>query len=293
MGGGTWCNTAYVSHSTTSRGYATMDDFYKATTQDLYKSKTLEAELNPYNVMRECRDSNEHPNTIPVILALDVTGSMGSAANAVAKQLGDIMSKLYDSVTDIEFCVMAIGDLAYDKFPIQMSQFESDIRIAENLEKVYFERGGGGNDYESYTSAWYMGLKHTDLDCWKRGKRGIIITMGDEKLNPYLPSEQLNKKVGDTNQNQYIETSELYQEVIKKFDVYHISIDDPNTSYAGTKTFVDKSWEDVLGEHYYVSTNQKLTNTIVDIINKAINNTNNEFIASQVNVDESGFITWD
>lgn len=82
---------------------------------------------------------------------------------------------------------MGIGDLSYDRFPIQASQFESDIRIAEQLEKVYFEFGGGGNFYESYTAAWYFGARHTKLDCWNRGKKGIIITIGDERLNPYLP----------------------------------------------------------------------------------------------------------
>lgn len=53
--------------------------------------------LDPKNVIRECCDTEEHPNTIPVILALDVTGSMGQAAVEVAKKLNVIMTKLnYD-----------------------------------------------------------------------------------------------------------------------------------------------------------------------------------------------------
>lgn len=34
-----------------------------------------------------------------------------------------------------------------------MSQFESDVRIAEVLDKIYMEHGGRGNAYESYTAA--------------------------------------------------------------------------------------------------------------------------------------------
>ena len=45
-----------------------------------------------------------------------------------------------------------------------MSQFESDMRIAEALDKIYMEHRGGGNAYESYTAAWRMGLNRTSLD---------------------------------------------------------------------------------------------------------------------------------
>lgn len=171
MGSGTWNTMAYTSYSK-SVGRSVLDDgtlHANYTAQDLFKSKRIQPELNPYKVVRQCCDSDEHPNTVPVILALDVTGSMGSAAAEVAKKLNEVMTKLYENVTDVEFLVMGIGDLAYDDAPIQASQFESDIRIAEQLDKIYFEGGGGGNGFESYTAAWYFGLRHTNLDCWKRG----------------------------------------------------------------------------------------------------------------------------
>ena len=142
MGGGSWTTCSYVTHSTTTRGFASMDAFNNASTQELYRSKKLDKMLDPKNVIRECCDSEEHPNTKPVILGLDVTGSMGSAAEAVAKQLNDIMTSAYEKVKDVEFMTMAIGDLSYDIAPLQVSQFESDIRIAEQLEKVYFEGHG-------------------------------------------------------------------------------------------------------------------------------------------------------
>ena len=186
MGSGSWTTTSFVNYAT-SRGYetdtrGTITSNYS--NQEMFKAKNIDASLDPKGVIRECCDSKEHPNTFPVILALDVTGSMGQAAVEISKRLNNIMTKLYEQVEDIEFMVMGIGDLSYDSCPIQASQFESDIRIAEQLEKVYFEFGGGGNSYESYTAAWYFGARHTKLDCWNRGKKGIIITIGDERLNP-------------------------------------------------------------------------------------------------------------
>lgn len=292
MGGGSWTTSSFVDYSIrtfkTVKADGNLDDAYGV--QDLFKAYGLQKELNPYLVIRECCDTDEHPNTIPVILALDVTGSMGSAAAEVAKKLNEVMTELYKRVADVEFMIMGIGDLAYDRAPIQASQFESDVRIAEQLDKIYFEGGGGGNSYESYTAAWYFGLDHTDLDCWNRGKKGIIITMGDEPLNPYLPYEQLNKVTGDSNQMN-IETSRLYLETLKSFDIYHIAVDDPHTSYEYYKDDIKSSFGRYLDEnHLFVANLDNIAKTIVDIVCKSQNDNNDK--VSDVIVTNSGEISW-
>jgi hypothetical protein len=269
MGGGTWSATSFRTYS---KGLGrSVDTTGFATTQNSYSARCLDKMLDPKNVIRECCDSEEHPNTVPVILALDVTGSMGSACEKTVASLNVIMTNLYKKYTDIEFLIMGIGDLAYDDAPIQASQFESDIRIAEQLDKMYLEKGGGGNRYESYTSAWYFGLNHTKLDCWKRGKKGVIITMGDEQLNPYLPYYSLSNVTGDSLQSN-VETDSLYKEVIDKFDVFHISIDDTASSFRRNNSGgdVDESWKKVLGQNYIVSTIDGLPSKIEDCISSAI-----------------------
>lgn len=270
MGGGSWTSASYDAYTKGTRG---MDSVTYAasnlSTQEVYKARTLDKELNPKNVMRECCDTEEHPHTLPVILALDVTGSMGMAATEVAKKLGVIMGDLYDDkdIPDVEFCVMAIGDLYCDWAPIQISQFESDIRIAEQLDKVWFEGGGGGNKWESYTAAWYMGVNHCKLDCWKRGKHGIIITLGDEQLNPYLQAPMLAKYVGDENQED-IETGNLYKEASEKYEIHHISVNDRHSSYFrnNRENRVDNSWKGLLGQNYHVCTIDELAATIAEIV---------------------------
>lgn len=272
MGSGSWSSSDYTRYSAVVKGRSVTADgllhsSYSA--QDLFTSKKIQTELNPYNVVRECCDSEEHPNTIPVILALDVTGSMGSAAAEVAKKLNVVMTELYKKVEDVEFMVMGIGDLAYDDAPIQMSQFEADVRIAEQLDKVYFEGGGGGNSFESYTAAWYMGLRHTKLDCWNRGKKGIIITMGDEPLNPYLPRKQLSVVTGDSLQGD-VETADLYKAASDKFDIYHLAVNDGATSYRYYVDDIQSTFGKYLdNEHLTTVSLNNIANTIVEIVCKA------------------------
>ena len=256
----------------------------------MFKARTIDPALNPKNVIRECCDSAEHPNTLPVILALDVTGSMGDAAVEVAKKLNIIMTKLYEKISDVEFMVMGIGDLAYDDCPIQASQFESDIRIAEQLDKIYFEFGGGGNSFESYTAAWYFGSHHTKLDCLNRGKKGIIITMGDEQLNPYLPLKGrrsgLIEVTGDDLQSD-VETKDLYDEASQKFNIYHLDV---SHGYRWDEDEIEKSYKKYLDDiHFRKVTMDSIANEIVDII---INEAENNITDTVVTPSNSEGITW-
>lgn len=266
MGGGAWTTTAYTNYVSSSRGINDVSTINTSNFTQFYTARAIDPALDPKGVkVRECRDSEEHPNTIPIILALDVTGSMGSACAAVARQLDKIITGLYEDVKDVEFMVMGIGDFAYDNAPLQVSQFESDVRICDQLGKIWFEGHGGGNMFESYTAAWYFALNHTDLDCWERDKKGIIITMGDEPLNPYLPGRAFNKVFGYSSQD--IDTVELYNQVIEKYDIYHIIITDPESSGLRYLERDKYTWGKLLdGQHLFAKNSNELPEIIHDIV---------------------------
>jgi hypothetical protein len=78
MGSGIWTSAAFADYSISrGREYDTKTSYVTGQT---YDAKRLDESLDPKRfTIRECVNSEEHPNTIPVILALDVTGSMGSA----------------------------------------------------------------------------------------------------------------------------------------------------------------------------------------------------------------------
>ena len=90
MGYGGWDKDDFVTYSCSagrSVNKAT-GAVYNTNLQDFYKQHSLHPELKPYKKVRECCDSDDHPATIPVILALDVTGSMGAACVKTAQKLG-------------------------------------------------------------------------------------------------------------------------------------------------------------------------------------------------------------
>ena len=266
MGGGYWRREDFARYSAGMgrkvRADGHIDTSGMRGAQDMYRARGLSPELDPYKVTRECCDNEEHPETVPVILALDVTGSMGGALLKTASSLNVIMQDVLGKYKDVEFMIMGIGDLSYDRAPIQISQFESDIRIAEPLDKIWFERGGGGNAFESYTAAWYMGLYHTRLDCWKRGKKGVLITLGDEPLNPYLPGRRLEQLTGDTLQGD-VETRELYKMASEKFEIFHVAIDDPEDCYFRYAGEIRHSFGKLLKKRLCISTLNALPQTIL------------------------------
>lgn len=291
MGSGSFSHSSMRAYSSSlGRSY---DENTGRVAGQTYVARRIDPSLDPRGFkVRECCNNEEHPNTIPIILALDVTGSMGKACAETAAALGTIIVNLYKNHKDIEICVMGIGDLAYDNSPIQMSQFESDIRIAESLDKIYMEHGGGGNQYESYTAAWYMGLKRTKLDCYdKQGRKGIIITMGDEPLNPYLPVMELNAAITGTEQSD-INTEALYMRAFEKFDIFHIAVDDPGNCYWNYAKDIRESFGKILGPRLKVATIQQLAGTIEACINESVSQNQGSQEQSVVSRQGEGFIRW-
>ena len=273
MGGGSWSSSSFSSYTKrTKKVEVKSDGTYDSSYQDIFRATRMDKALSPYNVTRECCDSDEHPRTIPVIFELDVTGSMGSSAEHVATRLNKIMTKLYDKIKDVEFMFIAVGDFAYDRYPLQVSQFESDIRIAEQVDKIFFEKGGGTNEYESYSAGWYFGLKHCKLDCWKRGKRAIFISLGDERFNPYIPLSGNKTSVADVlgdNLQGDIDSVEIYKEAVKKFDIYHIDV--LHRQYHDDD--IKDSWLKVLDEQHFKECEiDEISDYVVEIITNAANN---------------------
>lgn len=263
MGYDRWSPSDWDSYATTVKGKSTHAIFTKHEMAD---------DLNPRNIeFRESRDSDANPNSTPIIVALDVTGSMGEIAGIMAREkLGLLVEEILARrpVPDPHFMFMGVGDAEMgDSAPLQVTQFEADIKIAEQLKNIYLEGGGGGNDHESYSLPWYFAAYRTRADAVEKGRRkGLLFTLGDEECPDVLPRESLLQVLGENVQAD-IKTVDLLKKVQEKYDVFHIIVE--QGSYASRhKDAVLKSWTKVLGQQNVIrlSDYNKLAEVVVSAI---------------------------
>ena len=247
----------YTSYSLESRSSRAQQLNYSTATVDtIFEQQKLHSahkDMLPKNVtFREARDSEAHPNVVPIVIGLDVTGSMGMIPeNLVREGLPKLVSSIIEAgIPDPALLFVAVGDHECDSFPLQVAQFESgDAELDMWLTRTYIERGGGGNAGESYGLVWYFAANHTKTDAFQnRGKKGYIITVGDEPILKNYPKSALNKLMGDSlNMEKIFYTrEELLEQAQKMYNVFHISIEH------GFRT-VSKDWKELLGPHLIVT----------------------------------------
>jgi len=261
MGSGSFDASAYRSFSASTAS---------KTTDEIYSSRSIHKNLDPKGVkIRESRDSADNPQSTPVIVAIDVTGSMGIIADVLAREgLGTLFNEILDRkpITDPHLMFMAVGDANCDSAPLQVSQFEADNRIVEQLTQIYIEHGGGGNSFESYNFPWYFAANHTEHDSLiKRGKRGYLFTVGDEESPKALTKEQIKEFTGDTVERD-ISTEEMLIEAQRLYDVFHIVIEEGDHARRNLDRVLS-SWTPLLGQHVIrLKDYKKLSETIVSTI---------------------------
>ncbi|GAA5076796.1 hypothetical protein [Nocardia iowensis] len=251
MGYGNWDDTAYRAAKTfrASRG---LDDFgYTAEMRGVpYADWQAHPTLDPLGVAaRECRDSAEHGNSLPIAVLFDVTGSMGRVPRIMQSKLGKLHGLLRRKgyADDPQILFGAIGDADCDRVPLQVGQFESDNRMDDQLRAILLEGGGGGQKSESYELAGYFMATHIVTDAWeKRHKKGYLFLIGDELNKPKLASRHIRSVIGDGVRRD-ISVESIYRELAERWHVYYIL---PNQSSYYHDPEIADHWRGLLGQHF-------------------------------------------
>lgn len=244
MGSGRWSTDVYTAaenyRATTGRSAFAYSDSGARTVHDA---------LNPKKVgLRESRDSAEHPQSTPIAVLFDVTGSMRGVPRTLQAKLPQLLGLLQRKgyATDPQIMFGAVGDATCDKVPLQIGQFESDNRMDEDLARIVLEGGGGGQRTESYELAMYFMARHTVLDSMvKRGRRGYLFLIGDEMPYPQVKPKEVRRIVGD-ELAEPIAVEAIVAELRRTFDVYYIL--PSGAAYAGDARML-AYWRGLFGQN--------------------------------------------
>ncbi|MCO6455745.1 MAG: VWA domain-containing protein [Pirellulaceae bacterium] len=240
MGYGRYSHDAHVA-LTTGRGGAAADE--------LFQQRGCHELMDPYGVqMRESRDSEDHPESLGIVFALDVSGSMGEIPEKLAtRTLPDFMQAMLDAgIEHPQVLFMGIGNAAGDAAPLQIGQFESTEKLMDQWLTWLFLEGGGGGGNESYELAMYFAARHTEMDCLrKRHRRGYLFITGDEPPNPVVSRSQVQRLIGDELNND-IPIGDIIEETQRSFELFYL-IPDPERGQQ-----VGRDWRDLLGERVIV-----------------------------------------
>lgn len=248
MGNSTWSGDAWRNISSNNQQKSTNQIF----TQNAKKS--VATEMDPKGIVfRESRDSILHPETLAIAIFLDETGSMGEIPEDIVKhRLGSLMETLIKhGLPDAQVMFCGIGDEKCDRYPLQVSQFESGTdELNKWLGSLYLEGNGGGNGGESYLLSWYFAARHTSIDCFeKRGQKGILFTIGDEPNHNSLSGRKVSELMGLAEPIADMSADELLAEVQKTYNVFHIHL---NHGSYGSNDTVANGWKSKLGERVIV-----------------------------------------
>lgn len=226
MGGGTWTVQSYdrVTKGKIDTGTTFAYTSYAKTHGVREAHEDLRIIKDGKILTRESRDSDEHPESTPIVIGFDVTGSMGENPAILQKALKGLFGMLVRKgvVSDPQVAIGAYGDTVYDNVPVQFSQFESDNRIDDNLDNVYVERGGGGNSGEMSTAlVWYV-AHHVATDAWeKRGKKGYLFLVGDESALP-VSADAASRFLMAQGE---ITPEDAFNDAMEKWEVYFLLVD--------------------------------------------------------------------
>jgi hypothetical protein len=215
--------------------------------QEIFKQTSCHALMNPHGLkVRESRDSATHPESLGIFFALDVTGSMGSIPEMLArKELPTFMKTLLDcGVRDPQVLFLAVGDATCDKAPLQIGQFESAAKEMDQWLTWSFLEGGGGSQLtESYELAMYTAARHTAMDCFeKRKHRGYFVMTGDENPYPAVSKRQVEGLIGDVLPAD-LPVADVVKELQKTFEPFFLIPDQQR------RTRCERTWRDLLGDH--------------------------------------------
>ncbi len=174
----------------------------------------------------------------PLIVAIDVTGSMARWPAEIFDRLPLLFNTLSQYRPDLEICFAAIGDAAVDNWPLQVTTFASGYDLEQQLGALYGE-GAGGDAPESYGLFAHWVDTHVEVPNAKEPP--FLVVFGDIHMHDMIPRQQIKHYLGDDPQGD-VSAIQAWQNVSRKWNTWFLR---RPTKARGDK--VDQQWGEAIG----------------------------------------------
>ena len=193
-------------------------------------------------------------STSPLVVQVDVTGSMGAWPKTIFSKLPylDIEGKTYLG-PDMEISFAAVGDAYSDKFPLQVEEFGSGTVLETRLANLKVEGGGGGSHHETYELGALYYARNVDMP---NAVRPIFIFVADEAPYDQVPVAKA-REVCKVKIERVLTVDEVFAELKIKYSVYLV-----HKSFPGGET--RKEWVRLIGEDHIADLDDP--ERVVDVI---------------------------
>jgi hypothetical protein len=186
-------------------------------------------------------DPRKHARTEsanPLIIAIDVTGSMANWPFEIFDRLPLLYNTLSQYREDVEICFAAIGDANCDRWPLQVTSFASSFDLEQLLASLFGE-GGGGDAPESYGLFAQWVNSHVQIP--RLSEPPFLIVFGDVTMHPVTPMGQIAHYLGD-KVGRDVDSIKAWQRVTKTWNTWFLR---RPTGKPGDR--VDKQWDQAIG----------------------------------------------
>jgi hypothetical protein len=153
----------------------------------------------------------------PLIIAVDVTGSMQRWPFEIFDRLPLLFNTLSQYKPHVEISFAAIGDAVADRWPLQTTDFARGFDLEKLLKAIYGE-GGGGDAPESYGLFAHWVDTHVAVP---NANRPFLIVFGDAPMHPTVPAGQIAGILGDTN-HQDVDSIQAWNRVSEKWNTWFL-----------------------------------------------------------------------
>ncbi|MBC8335751.1 MAG: hypothetical protein ISR59_04415 [Anaerolineales bacterium] len=224
--------------------------------------RTYEKKSRPNEKIIDPHKSIKSTSKNPLIIAVDVTGSMSSWPYEIFDRLPLLYNTLSQYREDLEISFVAIGDAAVDTWPLQVTDFANGFDLEQLLGSLYGE-GGGGDAPESY--GLFAHWVNTHVEIPNAEEPPFLIVFGDIHMHEKVSKKFVHQYLGDRVQTD-VDSFKAWEKVTQNWNTWFLR---RPTGRRGDQ--VDQQWAKAIGEKkiFHIEDEQRAVDYAMGLVARA------------------------